>query len=293
MDKRAVDKLIEEQYSGLPPTLQRAARYAIDNPKAIALHSMRAVAAEAGLQSSAMHRLARHLGFDGYEAMRTVYRDWLAQGAGSFAQRATALQRRGTRDKTESLVRELVHADSGNLESMLEPAALDAIRAASDVLAGARHIYAAGLRSLFPAAFYFNYACGMFKHNTTLLSGIAGTFADDLRRAGPDDALLVFSYEPYARDAVSAVRFARRRGLRIVSVTDSAVSPIAAQAAALIVVANTTPSLFPSVVPALSVAQTLVALLVASGGRASLQDIEKSEAQLREFAVYLKDSGQG
>jgi len=291
MDKRAVDKLIEEQYPGLPPTLQRAARYAIDNPKAIALHSMRAAAAEAGLQSSAMHRLARQLGFDGYEAMRAVYRDWLAQGAGSFAQRATALQQRGARDKTESLVRELAHADSRNLESTLEPAALEAIRAAGEVLAAARHIYVAGLRSLFPAAFYFNYACGMFQHNTTLLSGIAGTFADDLRRAGPDDALLVFSYEPYTRDAVSAVRFARGRGLRIVSITDSAVSPIAAQAAALIVVSNTTPSLFPSVVPALSVAQMLVALLVASGGRASLQAIEKSEAQLREFAVYLKDSG--
>ncbi|MBO9356958.1 SIS domain-containing protein [Bordetella petrii] len=289
MNKSAVDKLIEEQYPALPPTLQRAARYAIDNPQAIALHSMRAVAAEAGLQSSAMHRLARHLGFDGYEALRTVYRDWLAKGAGSFAQRATALQQRGARDKTESLVRELVHADSGNLQSVLEPAGLDAIRAAADVLAGARHIYVAGLRSLFPAAFYFNYACGMFKHNTTLLSGIAGTFADDLRRAGPDDALLVFSYEPYARDAVSAVRFARGRGLRVVSVTDSVVSPIAARAAALIVVANATPSLFPSVVPALSVAQTLVALLVARGGRASLQEIEESEAQLGKFAVYLKD----
>ncbi|OZI29620.1 MurR/RpiR family transcriptional regulator [Bordetella genomosp. 7] len=289
MNKSAVDKLIEKQYDALPPTLQRAARYVIDNPQAIALHSMRTAAAEAGLQSSAMHRLARHLGFDGYEALRTVYRNWLANGAGSFSQRATALQQRGARDKTESLVRELVHADSGNLQSLLDPAGLDAIRAAADVLAGARHIYVAGLRSLFPAAFYFNYACGLFKHNTTLLSGIAGTFADDLRRAGPDDALLVFSYEPYARDAVSAVRFARGRGLRVVSVTDSVVSPIAARAAALIVVANATPSLFPSVVPALSVAQTLVALLVARGGRASLQEIEESEVQLRKFAVYLKD----
>lgn len=289
MNKSAVDKLIEKQYDALPPTLQRAARYVIDNPQAVALHSMRTAAAEAGLQSSAMHRLARHLGFDGYEALRTVYRNWLANGAGSFSQRATALQQRGARDKTESLVRELVHADSGNLQSLLDPAGLDAIRAAADVLAGARHIYVAGLRSLFPAAFYFNYACGLFKHNTTLLSGIAGTFADDLRRAGPDDALLVFSYEPYARDAVSAVRFARGRGLRVVSVTDSVVSPIAARAAALIVVANATPSLFPSVVPALSVAQTLVALLVARGGRASLQEIEESEVQLRKFAVYLKD----
>jgi DNA-binding MurR/RpiR family transcriptional regulator len=285
MDKRAVDKLIEEQYLSLPPALQRAARYVIDHPKTIALNSMRTVATEAGLQSSTMHRLARQLGFDGYDALRTIYRDWL-HDAGSFAQRATALQQRGARDETENLVRELVQADSGNLMAMLQPTTLDAIRIATDVLAAARHIYVVGLRSLFPAAFYFHYACGMFQHNTVLLSGTAGTFADDLRRGGPEDVMLVFSYEPYARDTILAVRFARERGLRIVSVTDSVVSPIAAEAAALIVAGNATPSLFPSVLPALSIAQTLVALLVASGGRASLEEIEKSESQLREFAVY-------
>src|SRR5690554_1220412 len=103
MDKRAVDKLIEEQYQGLPPKLQRAARFAIDNPRAIALNSMRAVAAEAGLPASAMNRLARHLGFDGYDPLRAIYREWLSQGRGVFAERATALQQRGAADKTESL----------------------------------------------------------------------------------------------------------------------------------------------------------------------------------------------
>ncbi|AZY48148.1 MurR/RpiR family transcriptional regulator [Bordetella avium] len=287
MDKRMVDKRIEAQYGELPPALQRAARYAIDNPKSIALQSMRATAAKAGVQASAMHRLARQLGFEGYEALRTVYREWLARSAGSFAERATALQSRS--DKAGSLARELVLADSGNLAALLEPAALEAISAASEILAQARRIYVGGLRSLFPAAFYFNYACGMFRQDTVLLSGIAGTFADDLRHAGPDDALLMFSYDPYARDAVSAVRFAHARGLRIVSVTDSVVSPIAAPASAVILVANATPSLFPSVVPALAVAQALVGLLVARGGQANLSEVEKSEAQLREFAVYTKD----
>ncbi|GAA5234308.1 MurR/RpiR family transcriptional regulator [Verticiella sediminum] len=290
MDKREVDRLIEEQYPNLPPILQRAARYAIDNPKAIALNSMRSVAAEAGLQASAMHRLARQLGFDGYDAMREVYRTWLAEGTGSFAARASELQKRGAHDQAESLLAELVQAEFRNLQGLLEPGTQRAIAGARDVLAQARHIYVVGLRSLMPAAFYFNYACGMFLQNTTLLSGIGGTFADDLRRAGKEDALLVFSYAPYARDAVSAVRFAHAQGVRVVSVTDSAVSPIAAPATALVLLANATPSLFPSVVPALAVAQALAALLVAGGGKDSLRAIARSEAQLREFSVYHQDA---
>lgn len=287
MDKLAVDRLIKEQFSQLSPTLQRAARYAIDNPRAIALNSMRTVASDAGLQASAMHRLARQLGFEGYEQLRSVYRGWLAQGAGSFTERATALQQHGG-DGSERLLAELVAADTGNLRSMTASDTMKALTTARDLLAQARHIYTVGLRSLFPAAFYFNYACGMFMRNTTLLSGVGGIFADELRRSRQEDALIIFSYEPYARDSVAAVRFARERGLKVIAVTDSVVSPIASHADALIVVANATPSLFPSVVPALSVAQMLVALLVADGGAASLEEIKRSEAQLRDFDVYLE-----
>lgn len=288
MDKHSVDRLIEERYQSLSPVLQRAARYVMDNPKDMALNSMRTIASSAGLQSSTMHRLARELGFDGYESFRAVYRTWLTEGSSSFSERATALQKRSGSDEAEKLIRELLHADDAHLTQLTTPDTLASIKNASDILGKARRIYVAGLRSLFPAAFYFNYACGMFMHNTRLLMGIAGTFSDDLREGGSEDALLVFSYNPYARDSVSAVEFARQQGMRIVSVTDSTLSPIAKQSHALVIVPNRTPSLFPSVVPAMSVAQILVAMLVARGGKKSLQEIKKSEAQLQRFAVYVE-----
>src|SRR5690606_1994556 len=125
--------------------------------------------------------------------------------------------------------------------------------------------------------------------NTSLLTGVAGVFADDLRHARAGDALVVFSYDPYARDAVSAARFAREKGMQIVAVTDSVVSPVASQAAAVIVVPNTTPSFFPCVVPALAVAQAVGARLIASGRKDSLKEIERSEEHLRDFAVYKQD----
>jgi len=57
-------------------------------------------------------------------------------------------------------------------------------------------------------------------------------------------------------------------------------------AKALLLVASDTPSLFPSVVPALSIAQTLAAMLVAHSGKESLREIANSEAQLQRFGVY-------
>jgi len=286
MDKREVDRLIEESYEELPAMLQRAARYVVDNPKLVALDSMREIAGRAGLQVSVMHRFARRLGFEGYDALRAVYREWLELGEPLFAERATALLKHT--GEGDALAAEIIQADIRNLGQILDPDMLLALAGAHKTLSQARHIYVLGLRSLFPAAYYFSYACNMFLSNTSLLAGTGGVLADSLRRVTSEDALIVFSYHPYATDAAVAVQFARGREARIIAVTDSTVSPVAKGADTLIVLANATPSLFPSVVPALSVAQTLVAMLMASGGEVSMKAIAESEVQLREFGVYVE-----
>ncbi len=288
MDKRMLDQRIAQQFASLTPKLQLAGRHVLDHPRDVAMPSMRALAEQAGVQAGVMLRLARELGFENYEDFRSVYRVWLGQGEHTFSARASALQQRGTPDVNDRLVADMLQSEMQNLEHTLAPAALHQLAMAHKLLAEARHIYVAGLRSLFPAAYYFSYACGLFRHDTTLLTGTGGVFTDALRKIGADDALVVFSAAPYARDTVSAVEFASEQGAHILAITDSAVSPIAGPAQALVIFANASPSLFPSVVPALSIAQTLVAMLVQSGGQASLDEIANSEAQLRRFEVYAR-----
>jgi DNA-binding MurR/RpiR family transcriptional regulator len=288
MDKHQLDKLIEETFQTLTPTLQRAARFILDHPKDVALQSMRTVATMAKLQPASMLRLARQLGFGGYEEMRDCFRHWLTEGDSMFTQRADALRKRSHGDQNTGLIREMLSAEQSNLEDTFSPERYKQILAAHTQLTAARHIYVVGLRSLFPAAYYFSYVCGMFLNNTTLLSGVGGVFADELRRIGPDDVIVVFSYHPYAQDALRAVEFSREHNAKVIAITDSTVSPVAGLSDVLIVVRNTTPSLFPSVVPALAVSQTLAALLVANSSEDSLQQIANSEEQLKRFNVYIE-----
>ena len=196
------------------------------------------------------------------------------------------MRRRPHGDLNGDLMSEIAAREIRNLDATFSQANSERMSAAHTILASANRAYIVGLRSLHPAAFYFHYVCRMFTGKTVLLTGAGGTFADDLRRIRSDDALVAFSYHPYAKDAVRAVDFAHTKGARIISITDSVLSPIASKAGALIVVANNTPSLFPSVVPALAVAQTLVALLVANSGEKTLREIANSEAQLERFDVF-------
>ena len=286
MKKAEIEKLIEERFDALSPQLRKAARYAITHADDIALQSMRTVAANAGVHPTAMLRFARELGLPDYESFRDPYRTWLTERYSSFSTRAQELRRRPHDDMNGALISEIAQREIRNLDETFSPANAERIGAAHTILAAANRAYIVGLRSLHPAAFYLHYVCRMFSGKTVLLTGAGGTFADDLRRIRSDDALVAFSYHPYTKDAVRAVDFAHTKGARVISITDSVLSPIARNANVLIVVANMTPSLFPSVIPALAVAQTLVALLVANSGDETLREIANSEAQLQRFNVY-------
>ena len=109
---------------------------------------------------------------------------------------------------------------------------------------------------------------------------------DLLVGATGNDALLAFSFEQYAQLTVDTVRYAVERRVKVIAVTDSVVSPVAEGASVLVLAQNAGVSLFPSVLPAMAVAHALACLMIAAGGAATLDQIHKSEAQLKRLRVY-------
>jgi DNA-binding MurR/RpiR family transcriptional regulator len=286
--KEEVEKLISERYQSLPPKLKVAARHVLDAPKDIAIQSMRSVAADAKLQPATMLRFARELGFDSYESFRALYVSWLSSNEMTFVARAKTLRKRRVNDGQEKLFAEMYDMEVVSLDRTLGAANAAAFEAARKLLIAARQFYVLGLRSLFPAAYYLDYACRLFSDKSVLVTGIGGAIADELRRATAKDVLVVFSFEPYARLTVEAVQYAAERNVKIVAVTDSIVSPIAENASVVLLAPNAGPALVPSILPAMAAAQALANLMVTAGGAATLSEIARSDAQLQRLHAYAE-----
>ena len=184
------------------------------------------------------------------------------------------------------LAGEMISADRENLSLTLQAVGGDGLAATSTVLAKARRLYIMGMRSLYPAAYYTHYACSLFRDNTVLLDGPGGTFADRLRGIGDEDAMLIFSLDPYTSEVIQTATYAVERGAQVVAITDSLVSPLAALTPHLLLVGTDGPALFKSVVPAIAVAQALVAQMLAQGGQRALDAVAESEFQLDRFDSY-------
>ena len=284
-------KRTEEAFDGLSPRLRQAARYLLDHPEEVAFNSMRTLAAHAQVPPATLVRLARSLGYGGYQELREPFRQRLSGRAAGFTARARELQAQRREDETEILLRDIVAADTVNLQQSFTDVGADRLAACADMLAEARRIYVVGVRSCYPIAFYFQYAWNMFHDDAVLLASGGGTFADALRRIGGEDVLLAISFHPYSRETVQAVEFASARDARVIAVTDSSLSPLARGASEALVVANKSPSFFQSLVGALSVSQALIAILVARGGNQGLNSLAASEDHLEHFDAYWRENG--
>jgi DNA-binding MurR/RpiR family transcriptional regulator len=273
----------------LSPQLRKAARFVIDNPDEIALHSMRWIAARAGVHPNVMIRLARTIGFASYAPFRQEFRDWILERGGTgWVGRAQGLRQHGQNTPHTDIVGSYIEQEIENLQKSFGRGSVPRLKEAAALIREARQVYVLGLRSLFSVGFYFHYVCRMFMRKTVLLTGVGGTFADDLRNVDRTDVMIAFSYQPYANDTVKAVKFARERGARIIVVTDSRTSPVVAKGGVNIIVSNTSKSLFPTMLPAFAVAQMLATLLVAESGNETLAEIARSQEQLNRFGVYIE-----
>jgi len=279
---------IEGAFARLSPQLKQAARYVIDHPDDVALYSMRQLAAHADVHPSTMVRLAREMGFDGHAGFQEPFQERLrSKPKISYVGGARDLQARGGSGNTSSLVAEMFQLEGHAFKVLSQGQNPDDIAKAADILCGARNIFAVGVRSMYPVAFYFHYACRMFTDNVHLVGGHGGTFADQLRGVRAGDVVLATSFSPYTRNTVRAVDYALDHGARIVAVTDSTVSPITrGKDTVTLIVGKESPSLFHSIVPAMAVIEALVMLMIARGGTGAIEALQDSEEQLNGFDAY-------
>ena len=274
-----------DSFSGLTPELQKAAKYILDHPEDVGLHSMRTVAKGAGVKPATISRLSKSLGFAEYELMRRPFRDRLRTSEPGFSSQLENVQKRGA-DDTRALFEDLRAQELQNIQQSLSDEQYPILVDAVETLWSSRRIYVLGLRGSYAPAFLFHYAFQLFRDRCHLLETSAGIFADQLRGISEQDSMLVISFPPYTQLTIDAVEYAVESGVKIVAITDSVISPAATAAAHTIITHNKSASFYHSYTAVLAVCQALIALLVAKSGGDSLKVIAEAEKQLSRISAY-------
>ena len=224
---------IGERHPAMSRRFQQIARFVVQNPNDVALESVKAVSAGAGVRPSSLVRFAQSFDFAGFSEMQRVFQARLLSAAPGFSERINALKAElGSRADGTNLafLRDLVISDIAALEHLLDAIDEAALQRAVALLARARTVNVIGQLRAYPIANYFRYVLTHLRRDVRLLDGAGGLAAEQAQLIDADSVLLAVSFRHYAREVVDIVEASHGRGVPIVAITDSQLSPLAKHA---------------------------------------------------------------
>ncbi|MDX6752427.1 MurR/RpiR family transcriptional regulator [Geminicoccaceae bacterium 1502E] len=271
------------------PELQKAATYILENPNLISISSIRSIAQGAQVKPNTLVRMARALGFDGYEAFRKPFREEVKQGRESFPDRARWLQSLARGSRLSGLYAEMAAASIANIESLFSGSDARSLQAAAGDIVKARVTYVLGVGVANAIAHNFAYLANMTVGTVSAIPRDGSLPVDGLLQAGRSDVLLAMTFKPYRREVVEAVSLAHAEGLTVIGISDSPASPILAQSKHRFVVPVDTPQFFTSTVALSAFLETLMAFVIAAAGPDVITNIERFHQRRHELGIYLKE----
>ncbi|MTI02514.1 MurR/RpiR family transcriptional regulator [Roseibium sp. RKSG952] len=283
-----LDRLTEE-WDALTPEAQKAARYVLENPTDVGVSTVREIAEAANVKPNTFVRMARQVGFDGYEDFRAPFREAIRQGAVSFPDRARWLQGIGKSGELGGLYADMVGAAIRNIEETF--AGIDAARlkSAAEDIWNSRQIFTLGVGVNNSNARNFTYLASTGMKQFHAIPRPGSTPVDDLAWAGDQDVLIAMTCKPYRTEVIEAVKLAREQGLTVVGISDSPASPVILNAQHGFVVAADTPQFFPSSVSTIALLETLLSFVIAVSSDEIVERVERFHQRRHQLGLYAEE----
>ncbi|MBR7652313.1 MurR/RpiR family transcriptional regulator [Brucella oryzae] len=243
----------------LPKRLKQCADFVAANQDRIAVSTVAEMAEGAGVQSSAFMRFCQIMGFSGFSEMQKLFRDSYAGGWPDYSTRLQHLRETAT-GSAPALLAEFAEAGRTSLEGLLKTIDPEALEKAVQLLAEAQTIHIVGIRRAFPVASYLAYALEKMQVPAMLHSAVGKL--ENLHAIREGDVLLAITFSPYSPETIAMAETVAARGIDVVGITDTFVSPMSKSAKQTLLVSEVDFGAFRSLSATLCLA---IALAVAVG----------------------------
>ncbi|SHL80591.1 transcriptional regulator, RpiR family [Roseovarius marisflavi] len=288
VSNQVLERLTEE-WDALTPEAQKAARYVLENPNDVGVSTVREIAEAANVKPNTFVRMARQVGFEGYEDFRAPFREAIRKGSVSFPDRARWLQDIRKSNDLGGLYADMVEGAIRNLEETFGGIDAEALKASAEAIWASRQVFTLGVGVNNANARNFTYlaSTGMVQFHAIPRPGSTPT--DDLAWADKRDVLIAMSMRPYRSEVVAAINVAREQGLTIIGLSDSPASPIIRAADHGFVVAVDTPQFFPSSVSTIALLETVLSFVIAVASDEIVERVEKFHNRRHQLGIYVEE----
>lgn len=278
-------ELLEDKKSNASKSHRKIADFILTHYEKAAYLTAAKLGESVGISESTVVRFASELGFEGYPDFQRALQE-------AMRNRLTAVQRIEVtldRLKDGEVLRKVLQNDIEHIAKTLEQTTDTAFNAAVDSIISAKHIYIMGIRSSAALASFMGYYFKLMLPNVTIVeTGSRSELYEQLMRLDSKDLLIGISFPRYSKQTVNALAYARAKGADSIAITDSKDSPIAQNAANVLLAKSDMVSFVDSLVAPLSLINALIVAVSIKNYDTVAGNFKALEEIWEEYDVYEK-----
>ena len=279
---------IEERMSSFSKGQKLISNYILENYDKAAYMTASRLGAIVHVSESTVVRFANELGFEGYPEFQHALQEIVRTKLTSFQRVEVTNNLIGDGD----VLTKVLMSDSDKIKRTLDEIDRADFSEAVENIAAARKIYVLGARSASTLAGFLAHSLRMIFDDVIQVQITSGSeMFEQLMSLSDKDTVVAISFPRYSKKIINAVDFAKHSGANVISITDSAASPIAPQADQLLLAKSDMASFVDSLVAPLSIINALVVAVARKKQEELTIRLHQLESIWDEYDVYDKNQG--
>ena len=274
-------KRVQRRHSRLTRSQVALAQYILQHDEEVPFLSSAELGGRVNVSDATVTRFCIALGYSGYADLQKDLQKWLQM-------RLTPSERleKTPRKKGEDLYLEIFNRDIQNLKETSAGLKPDHFREVVQTLNRARRIFIVALRSSFGLGALAHSHFSSIRRRVTLVESNRGMMPDLLVDIGPGDAMLAIGFPRYTRETLEVARYARRRGCRVIALTDGILSPLARTCDSVMQAKINGLGFINSYTSAVAIINCLSAGLSMANPRMSIRTLKGIESELKKWEIW-------
>ena len=283
-----MDDILEQisaKYQTFTPRQRKVAEYLFHNlDQAILLNSTQ-IAAKAEVSQATVTRFITGLGFSGFSKFKRSIAQKLLE---DFSTSTRLVESAKALEGRTSVFTDILRGDIENIGSLSSHISEETFEEAVNKLCSARTIYILGLRSSYALAFYLAFDLRFFLSSVRLIDLGVGDIPERLRNAGPPDVLVVISFKRYTREVIRITEKVKKKGVFILGITNSELSPIAQLSDMALIAETRIPAYFESFTAPMSLLNALITAIAIKEREKALPALNDLEKEFQVFDTFAQ-----
>lgn len=280
-----ISQRINKIYSTLSKGQKKIANAILNNYDKAAYLTASRLGKMVGVSESTVVRFANELGFEGYSEFQHAVQELVRIKLTPNQRIEMTKQRIGKADILESVMESDINKIRYTLDSLDRKVFSESVNA----ILSAKTIYVTGARSTEPLAKLLSYNLSMIFDNVKFITPTSSAEVfEQMFSIGSEDTIIAFSFPRYSSKIVNAVKYAKNNGAKVVSFTDSNISPLSEHSDYLITAQSDMASYMDSLVAPLSIINAIIVEITRRKEDEIITRFDKLEKIWDEYDVYTK-----